>query len=243
MSGLCIICSITGGLRGGFFTYAMALINKTMRSELFKSLISQEIAFFDEKKTGEIMSRLTSDCNKVSDTVSLNINVFLRNLVMFIGTLIFMITISWRLTFVTFITMPLIGFVTKVFGAYYDVSFCLCHPGDSDSWHNVRAFQILDFHTKTYTHFLTSETVGSNSNQNRGCEHRCRTSPWKHSNGSIICLRNRRIRALRRTTEWNSQNWWKKIDRLFRLCGHQWIQHQCCPNFYAVLWGTFSDDW
>ena len=122
MSALGLISSLTGGLRGGCFSYATALVNKKMRSDLFKNLIRQEIAFFDENKTGEIISRLTSDCQTMSSMVSTNINVFLRNLVMLLGSLIFMVTISWRLTFVAFITAPLIGFVTKVYGVYYDVS-------------------------------------------------------------------------------------------------------------------------
>jgi len=33
-----------------------------MRRDLFSSIISQEIAFFDQAQTGEILSRLISDC-------------------------------------------------------------------------------------------------------------------------------------------------------------------------------------
>lgn len=115
--------TIAGGLRGGCFDYATALINRKMRGDLFKSIMQQEIAFFDETKTGEIVSRLTSDCQTMSSTVSTNVNVFMRNGVMLIGSMIFMVTISWRLTFVTFICVPLAGFITKTYGAYYDVGY------------------------------------------------------------------------------------------------------------------------
>lgn len=43
---------------------------------------------------------------------------------MLIGSIVFMVTISWRLTFVTFVCVPVAGFATKAYGAYYDVS-CL----------------------------------------------------------------------------------------------------------------------
>lgn len=72
--------------------------------------------------SGEITSRLTTDCETMSSTISTNLNVFLRNTVMLLGSLIFMSTLSWRLSLVTFIVVPVVGFVTKVYGAYYDVS-------------------------------------------------------------------------------------------------------------------------
>uniref|UniRef100_A0A7E4VW94 ATP-binding cassette sub-family B member 9 n=1 Tax=Panagrellus redivivus TaxID=6233 RepID=A0A7E4VW94_PANRE len=120
MGGLALVSTITGGLRGGCFDYATALISRKMRGDLFASIISQEVAFFDETKTGEIVSRLTSDCQTMASTVSTNVNVFLRNGVMLLGSLLFMVTISWRLTMVTFIAVPLVGFISKAYGAYYD---------------------------------------------------------------------------------------------------------------------------
>jgi ATP-binding cassette subfamily B (MDR/TAP) protein 9 len=46
---------------------------------------------------GELTSRLNSDCTQVSDSISLNLNVFLRSLVQGIGVMVFMFTINWRL--------------------------------------------------------------------------------------------------------------------------------------------------
>ncbi|VDK73390.1 unnamed protein product [Onchocerca ochengi] len=114
-------CTISGGLRGGCFSYGTALVNRQMRSDLFSSLVKQEIGFFDATNTGEIISRLTADCETMSSTVSTNVNVFLRNIVMLIGALVFMITLSWRLSLVNFIIIPVVGFVTNVYGAYYDL--------------------------------------------------------------------------------------------------------------------------
>uniref|UniRef100_A0A2K6VRW0 ABC-type antigen peptide transporter n=1 Tax=Onchocerca volvulus TaxID=6282 RepID=A0A2K6VRW0_ONCVO len=121
MTGLTLISTISGGLRGGCFSYGTALVNRQMRSDLFSSLVKQEIGFFDATNTGEIISRLTADCETMSSTVSTNVNVFLRNIVMLIGALVFMITLSWRLSLVNFIIIPVVGFVTNVYGAYYDL--------------------------------------------------------------------------------------------------------------------------
>ncbi|VIO95856.1 ABC transporter family protein [Brugia malayi] len=121
MVALTFVSTITGGLRGGSFVYATALVNRQMRYDLFNSLVEQDISFFDTTNTGEITSRLTTDCETMSSTVSTNLNVFLRNIVMLLGSLVFMITLSWRLSLVTFIIVPVVGFITKVYGAYYDL--------------------------------------------------------------------------------------------------------------------------
>ncbi|VDM40294.1 unnamed protein product, partial [Toxocara canis] len=108
------------GLRGGCFDYATALVNRQMRCDLFRSLVKQEIAFFDSTKTGEIISRLTADCQTMSSTVAMNLNTFLRNGLMLVGALVVMFALSWRLTMVTFMIVPIVAFVTKAYGAYCD---------------------------------------------------------------------------------------------------------------------------
>ncbi|KAI6191210.1 Antigen peptide transporter 2 [Aphelenchoides bicaudatus] len=120
MGGFAGLSTLFGGLRGSCFTYASSLVGQSLKSNLFRAIVSQEIAFFDKAQTGEILSRLTADCQKLSSTVSNNVNVFLRNVVMIIGSLIFMFFLSWRLTFVTFIAVPPITLITKVYGRYFD---------------------------------------------------------------------------------------------------------------------------
>jgi ATP-binding cassette subfamily B (MDR/TAP) protein 9 len=78
MVAISVISSISGGFRGGSFEYAYARINRAVRNDLFSALVNQDVAFFDKHKTGEITSRLAADTQTMSDTVALNINVFLR---------------------------------------------------------------------------------------------------------------------------------------------------------------------
>ncbi|CAJ0593586.1 unnamed protein product [Cylicocyclus nassatus] len=120
MAALTMVSTFFGGLRGGCFDYATALVNRQVRLDLFRSLVHQEIGFFDTTKSGEMVSRLTSDCQTMSSTVSTNLNVFMRNGVMLVGAMAFMFVMSWRLSLVTFIAIPLVGFITKWYGAYYD---------------------------------------------------------------------------------------------------------------------------
>ncbi|XP_036305285.1 ABC-type oligopeptide transporter ABCB9 isoform X3 [Pipistrellus kuhlii] len=111
--------SFAAGIRGGIFTLIFARLNIRLRNCLFRSLVSQETSFFDENRTGDLISRLTSDTTMVSDLVSQNINVFLRNAVKITGVVVFMFSLSWQLSLVTFMGFPIIMMVSDVYGKYY----------------------------------------------------------------------------------------------------------------------------
>ncbi|CAK6440209.1 unnamed protein product [Pipistrellus nathusii] len=111
--------SFAAGIRGGIFTLIFARLNVRLRNRLFRSLVSQETSFFDENRTGDLISRLTSDTTMVSDLVSQNINVFLRNAVKIAGVVVFMFSLSWQLSLVTFMGFPIIMMVSDVYGKYY----------------------------------------------------------------------------------------------------------------------------
>ncbi|XP_069611814.1 ABC-type oligopeptide transporter ABCB9 isoform X1 [Ranitomeya imitator] len=119
LSILAVLSSFSAGVRGGLFTITFARLNIRMRNLLFRSLVSQEIAFFDENHTGDIISRLTSDTTTVSDVVSENVNVFLRSCVKAVGVIVFMFSLSWQLSLLTFLGFPIIVLVSRVYGRYY----------------------------------------------------------------------------------------------------------------------------
>lgn len=57
----------------------------------------------------------------VSDLVSQNINIFLRNTVKVTGVVVFMFSLSWQLSLVTFMGFPIIMMVSNIYGKYYKV--------------------------------------------------------------------------------------------------------------------------
>ncbi|XP_012519021.1 PREDICTED: ATP-binding cassette sub-family B member 9 isoform X3 [Propithecus coquereli] len=116
---LAIGSSFAAGIRGGIFTLIFARLNIRLRNCLFRSLVSQETSFFDENRTGDLISRLTSDTTMVSDLVSQNINIFLRNTVKVTGVVIFMFSLSWQLSLVTFMGFPIIMMASNIYGKYY----------------------------------------------------------------------------------------------------------------------------
>ncbi|ESO84652.1 hypothetical protein LOTGIDRAFT_179605 [Lottia gigantea] len=120
MSLITLASAIFAGLRGSIFTYIMARLNLRIRDDLFSSITQQEIGFFDNIRTGDLVSRLTSDTSTMSDALALNINVFLRSLITSIGVIVFMFKLSWKMSLVTFAGLPIIIIVSKYYGTYYE---------------------------------------------------------------------------------------------------------------------------
>lgn len=108
-----------GGLRTCAFSLAVARLNVRLRKLVFKALVDQDIAFYDKINTGEMISRLTADTTTMSDLISQNLNGFLWNLFKTIGTLAFILKLSWQLSLTCFIGAPIVFAVGKLYGNYY----------------------------------------------------------------------------------------------------------------------------
>ncbi|MBN3305266.1 MDR1B protein, partial [Amia calva] len=112
--------SLAAGLRGGLFMYTVSRLNKRVRLMLFQSLVKQDIGFFEVTKTGELTSRLSADTMLMSHSIAMNVNVLLRSVVKTLGVLALMLSLSWRMTLVTFIETPLLAVLQKIYNSYYE---------------------------------------------------------------------------------------------------------------------------
>ncbi|WP_053231370.1 ABC transporter ATP-binding protein [Sandaracinus amylolyticus] len=71
--------AVATGIRYVLFTTAGERVVTKLRRDLYARLLEQEIAFFDERRTGELQSRLASDTTVLQNAVSVNISMALRN--------------------------------------------------------------------------------------------------------------------------------------------------------------------
>ncbi|KAB0355107.1 hypothetical protein FD755_022566 [Muntiacus reevesi] len=109
--------SLCAGCRGSIFLFTMSRINLRIREMLFSSLLRQDLPFFQETKTGELNSRLSSDTKLMSSWLPLNTNVMSRSLVKVLGLYSFMLKLSPRLTFLSLFEVPLMIAAEKVYNA------------------------------------------------------------------------------------------------------------------------------
>ncbi len=96
---------------GVWQTYLTAKVgNQVMgelREKLFSHLQSMELAFFTKTKTGTIQSRIQNDVGGVANVLSNTVSNVLGNTVTVVAALIAMLLLSWELTLVATVMMPL----------------------------------------------------------------------------------------------------------------------------------------
>jgi len=79
-----------------------------MRSDLFRQFHLLPISFFDQKKTGELMSRMTNDVENVSSTLNSSVIQISSSVLTLIGVISVMLWMSPFLTIITLIVVPLL---------------------------------------------------------------------------------------------------------------------------------------
>ncbi|HVG63158.1 MAG TPA: ABC transporter transmembrane domain-containing protein [Hyalangium sp.] len=110
------IQSVAIAMRYYLFTTAGERIVARLRQQLFASLMSQEVAFFDERKTGELTNRLASDATVLQNTVSSNISMVLRNAVQALGGIAMLFFTSPVLTLLMLAVVPPVAVGAVAYG-------------------------------------------------------------------------------------------------------------------------------
>jgi ABC transporter fused permease/ATP-binding protein len=106
MVAVVAVQSVSIGLRMHLFTVAGERIVARLRTLLYERVLQQEVAFFDARRTGELVSRLASDTTVLQTTVTVNASMALRNLVLIAGGLALMYLTSPSLSVLMLALVP-----------------------------------------------------------------------------------------------------------------------------------------
>ncbi len=102
---------VVSALIGVYQTYQTTLLgNRVMadlRGRLFEHLLRLDLSFFTATRTGAIQSRLANDVGGVQSVLSETASSILGNVVTVLAALVAMVVLSWRLTLVAVLLMPL----------------------------------------------------------------------------------------------------------------------------------------
>jgi ATP-binding cassette, subfamily B (MDR/TAP), member 10 len=90
----------------------------SLREKLFKSVMGQDMAFFDKNKTGELINRLSADTEIVGLSISQNLSDGLRSTIQAIGGVGMMLYVSPTLGAIGLSVVPAITMFAIYFGRY-----------------------------------------------------------------------------------------------------------------------------
>ncbi|HJE01514.1 ABC transporter ATP-binding protein [Staphylococcus auricularis] len=77
-----------------------------IRSVLWQHIIHLRMPFFDQNESGQLMSRLTDDTKEINNFISQKLPTLFPSVITLIGSLIMLFVMDWKMTLLTFITIP-----------------------------------------------------------------------------------------------------------------------------------------
>lgn len=89
-----------------------------IRQALYKTVLMQNMDFFSKNRTGDLLSRFSSDVAQIQDTFTTNIAVFLRQLLIIMGGVVLLFFTSPKLALMMLATVPVVVIISLFFGKY-----------------------------------------------------------------------------------------------------------------------------
>ena len=115
---ICIVVVVFTILKNLFLYLSLYILNplrnavlRRLRDDLFTKTLSLPIGFFTEERKGDLISRMTNDINEVELSIMAVLEVFIREPLTIIFFLGYMIFLSYKLTLILFVGLPIAGLV------------------------------------------------------------------------------------------------------------------------------------
>ncbi len=99
-----------------FIAYLRNGVLKDIRDKLYKKIVELPIAFYSEKRKGDIIARMTSDVQEVQNSFLAILELIIKEPLTIIFTIIGMLVISPQLTLFVFIFIPVSGYIISLIG-------------------------------------------------------------------------------------------------------------------------------
>src|SRR6266849_3059995 len=92
-------------------------IEYDIRNDFFARLEQQPLAYYHERRTGDLMSRATNDLNAVRMMIGPAIMYSANTVLVFVVAILLMVTIDLRLTLIALIPLPFVSLAVRYFGS------------------------------------------------------------------------------------------------------------------------------
>ncbi|AKN29657.1 multidrug ABC transporter ATP-binding protein [Clostridium carboxidivorans P7] len=104
---LYLISAFFAYIQGWIMSSVSMKVSYNMRKELSEKINKMPLKYFDSTNHGEVLSRVTNDVDTLSQTLNQSLGQIITSVTTVIGVLVMMLTISWQLTLVALVMIPL----------------------------------------------------------------------------------------------------------------------------------------
>ena len=117
MVGLYLISSVFAYIQGWLMAGISMQVTYRLRKDISEKINRMPLRYFDGTNHGEVLSRVTNDVDTVSQTLNQSLSQIITSLVSVVGVTIMMLSISWVMSLVAFVIIPVsLGLMALVIG-------------------------------------------------------------------------------------------------------------------------------
>ena len=110
---LYVISAIFSFIQGFTMTGVSQKITYKLRKDIAEKINKLPMKYFDTKTHGEVLSIITNDVDTLSMNLNQSITQIITTICTIIGILIMMLSISWQMTLISLIILPISGIIVK----------------------------------------------------------------------------------------------------------------------------------
>ena len=107
--GLYVFSAIFRYIQTWLMTQVTQTVTFRMRQQLSEKINRLPLSYFDKQTYGEVLSRVTNDVDTISQTLNQSLSQVVSSTVMVLGILVMMFSISWQMSLVALLVLPVAG--------------------------------------------------------------------------------------------------------------------------------------
>ena len=112
--GLYLLSAIFSFVQGFTMTGIAQKLTYRIRNDIAVKINKLPMNYFDKKTNGEVLSIITNDIDTLSMNLNQSITQIITAICTIIGILIMMVSISWQMTLISLVILPIAGFVVRI---------------------------------------------------------------------------------------------------------------------------------
>jgi ABC-type multidrug transport system fused ATPase/permease subunit len=117
-----LIVVVGQGVFSYFRTVLFAVVSERgmadLRNDLYAKIITQRVSFFEERRVGELTSRITADVEQLQNAFSVTLAEFVRQIITLVVGISILVYLTPTLSLIMFLTLPVVVIIAMIFGRY-----------------------------------------------------------------------------------------------------------------------------
>ncbi|MDM8001000.1 MAG: ABC transporter ATP-binding protein [Dehalococcoidia bacterium] len=123
LAGLYLLSAVLNWVQGFIMAGIATKITYVFRRRIAEKINRLPLKYFDTQTHGEVLSRVTNDVDTINTTLTQNLSMMISSVVTIIGVIAMMFSISWLMTLVALVILPIsflfIRFIVKFSQRYF----------------------------------------------------------------------------------------------------------------------------